>query len=87
MADITLSDGREITFDLNKISIREYRALFKVNQPDDEEYASLARVAGLKPEDVSSLSYVEWRKFCFAFFEKARQPLADPNSLGASTNI
>jgi hypothetical protein len=86
MADITLSDGREITFDLNKISIREYRALFKTTQPDDEEYASLAKVCGLKPDDVASLGYVDWRKLCLAFFNKAREPLADPNLPSASTS-
>ena len=87
MADITLSDGREITFDLNKISIKEYRALFCPEQPDAEEYEFLARVSGLSADEVGSLGFDDWRRFARAFFEKARQPLADPNSLGASTNI
>ena len=85
MADITLSDGREITFDLNKISIKEYRALFKPEQPDTEEYKLLARVSGLTADEVGNLGYDDWRRFARAFFEKAREPLADPNSVGAST--
>ena len=85
MADITLSDGREITFDLNKISIKEYRALFKPEQPDTEEYKLLARVSGLTADEVGNLGYDDWRRFARAFFEKAREPLADPNSAGAST--
>ena len=85
MSDITLSDGREITFDLNKITIKEYRALFRVEQPDEEEYASLAKVSGLTAEEVANLGFKDWRRFARAFFEKASQPLADPNSAGAST--
>jgi hypothetical protein len=30
MADITLSDGRELTFDLMQMSVAEYRRLFDV---------------------------------------------------------
>ena len=85
MADVTLSDGREITFDLNKISIKEYRALFTVEQPDDEEYATLAKAAGIKTEEVATLGFEDWRRFGAAFFAKAREPLADPNSASAST--
>lgn len=86
MADVTLSDGREITFDLNKVTIREYRALFNAQQPDEDEYATLAKAAGMKPEAVSALGFEDWRQFGKAFFRKAQEPLADPNSQSASTS-
>ena len=86
MADIILSDGREIVLDLNKISIKEYRALFDPDQPEEEEYAILAKVCNLKPENISALGYDDWRKLIRAFFDKARQPLADPNLPSASTS-
>ena len=79
MADVTLSDGREITFDLNAISIKEYRALFDSGQPDEDEYRSLAKVTGLGAKEIGDLPFLEWRKLYRAFLEKCAQPLADPN--------
>jgi hypothetical protein len=79
-ADFTLSDGREITFDLDVISVKEWRALLNPSQPDAEEDATIAKVAGLKAEDIESLSYREWRRLAKAFFAKASDPhLTDPN--------
>ena len=85
-ADVILSDGREITFNLNKVTIKEYRALFDVAQPDQEEYAILAKASGLTAEAVGNLGFDDWRLFATAFFEKAREPLADTNSVSASTS-
>jgi len=79
MADVILSDGREINFDLSRITIREYRRLFDREQSEDEEFATLAKAAGISEEDVANLSYTDWRRFGQAFFAKAREPLADPN--------
>lgn len=78
MADITLKDGREITFDLDKITIKEYRALFETSQ-DEEDYATIAKASGLNPDDVAGLSYSDWRRLTRAFFKKAAEPLEDPN--------
>ena len=77
--DVTLSDGREIVFDLNRISIREYRALFDREQSEGDEYATLAKAAGMTADEVGALGYEDWRRFGQAFFKKAREPLADPN--------
>lgn len=79
MADITLHDGREITFNLDALSMREFRALVRPEQTDAEEYAMLAKVSGLTPDDVADLPMLEYRRFAKAFITKATEPLADPN--------
>ena len=81
----TLSDGREITFDLYKVTLEEYRALFSRKQAQEDEDVIMARVAGLEVEDYRKLPYPDWRRLTLAFFEAARSPLADPNSVSEST--
>lgn len=86
MPDMTLSDGREITFDLMALSLTEFRALFDSKQPQVEADAILARVAGMTLEEYGALPYLEWRRLTIEFFKKSRNPLADPNSASESTS-
>lgn len=79
MADVTLSDGREIEFDLSKLTIKEYRSLFDPSQPEEDEYGILGRVSGLSAEEIEELPLLEWKRFYGGFLKKAREPLADPN--------
>lgn len=79
MADITLSDGREITIDLGKISIREWRALFDRNQPEEDEFGTIGKVVGLTVEQVGALPFPDWQRVYRAVLKKAQEPLADPN--------
>lgn len=86
MPDMTLSDGREITFDLMALSLAEFRALFDAKQPQAEADAILARVVGMTLEEYNALPYLEWRRMTVEFFKKSRNPLADPNLAGESTS-
>jgi len=86
MVTVTLSDGRELTVDLTKISIREYRRLFKDETTPDEEDVLLAPCFGLTLEEFEALPYPDYKRVTKAFFERARDPLADPNSVSASTS-
>ena len=79
MPDLTLEDGREITFDLNKITLREFRALVDPARPDEEGDELLGRCAGLDKDEIANLPYPEYRRLTKAFFARAREPLADPN--------
>ncbi len=79
MADFEFADGREIDFDLSKISIREYKALFDRDQSDEDEYATLAKVSGVKPGDVEEMPLDDWKRFYKTFITKATTPLEDPN--------
>ena len=75
MADIVLKDGREITIDLDAITISEFRRLLDKDQPNDEEDAIFSKVTGI---DVSALPFNEYRRVTAAFFNKVKEP-PDPN--------
>ncbi len=77
--ELTLSDGRALKVDLTKISIKEYRRLFAESTTPDEEDELLAPCFGLTLEEWQSLSYPDYKAATKAFFEAARNPLADPN--------
>lgn len=83
MSDVTLSDGREITFDLNKITYREYRKIFDEKENEKESDEKIARVCGLSYEDYDSLPLLDHRRVFLAFFKKAAEPMSDPNSPSA----
>ena len=85
MPDLVLSDKREITFDLSKLTIKEWRGFWDVNQANEEGDKTLAKVSGLKPEEVPNLQFQDYRKLVDCFRRKASEPLSDPNSVGASS--
>lgn len=79
MADLTLSDGRDITFDLSAYTVREYRSLFNRDQAAEEGDEIVGRAAGLTVDEVGSLAHVDYKRLLTAFFKRASEPLADPN--------
>ena len=80
MTDITLSNGTEITFDLNKITRYEVRALLSDEQDDDEANEVLAKTCELDAKQIHDMGYADWRRFVKAFWKKATDPLSDPNA-------
>lgn len=84
MSDITLPNGTEITFDFEKITIEEYRSLFEKDTNDERGDVILGKVAGIKvdPKKISARSFMILKE---AFWKKAANPLADPNSQSASS--
>jgi hypothetical protein len=80
MADLTLSDGKEITFDLSKMTIREYRGLFSTTEDTDTSDGTIAKVAGLTLEEFQALPFPDYRRVSAKFFARAREPLTDPNA-------
>lgn len=83
MADITLGDGREITFDLNKITIAEYEELLSGKTNLKREQEILEKVSGLMQEEIRNLSVLEYKKFATAFIGRAMMPVsndADPKN-------
>jgi len=79
MADVKLSDGREVEFDLDKITISEYRSLFDITQADDEADKVYAKCCNLPAKEIGALSFPDFRRLTKGFFEKSREPLADPS--------
>jgi len=78
MADITLSNGREIEFDLSKITMGEYRAIFKSGQTTEYEDELISRAAGLTVEEYLGLSLPDCKRLQRRFFKKVTEPVADP---------
>lgn len=79
MADITLSTGREIAFDLSQMSLREYRSLFNSKQAQSVEDEIISRVSGLTVDEYTALSFPDYKRIIQALLKKAREPLADPS--------
>jgi hypothetical protein len=74
--DVVLTDGREITFDLTKMTIGEYRRLFDKTQTPDDEDAIIAKIAGIEAEDIKALNFIEYHRFINAFFKRSANPLS-----------
>ncbi len=72
--------------DLNRITIREYRSLFDKEQKQEDEDAVIAKACGITVDELLGLSQPEYRKCIKAFFDKAREPLTDPNSPSGSSS-
>jgi hypothetical protein len=80
MADITLSDGREITFDFKQLSLREYRALFDPKQPRETEDNTISRVCGITVDEYLDLSLEDSKRMVSAMIKRSQKPVgADPN--------
>jgi hypothetical protein len=76
MSDVTLSSGKEITFDLYQMSVREWDRLIDPAQSKQEERAILAKVSSLTVDEIESLPYPDYHKITAAFVERCRNPLA-----------
>lgn len=62
MADLVLSDGREISFDLTKVTHREFVAFWTSNDADEKD-ALMQKMCGLTGEEIDNLPEADWRKF------------------------
>jgi len=82
--NVKLSGGKEITIDLFRISIREFRQLVKSPDQDTEDRI-LAKVAGITEEELLSLPQPDYRLLVDKFFKAIQEPLADPTSASEST--
>lgn len=78
MADLELN-GKEISIDLEKLSIKEFRQLRDPNRPDEEGDAILGKVTGLTAEEVGDLSYPDFRRLVKKFYEKALEAGSEKN--------
>ena len=79
--DLTLSDGHEVTFDLAKITLGEYRALADPKTAQAEEDAILVKVTGLGSiDELVALPIIDYKRLWRAFFAACARPLDDgPN--------
>ena len=80
MADFTLADGREIDFDLDKMTYGQWLGFISPNESDERSDKTLARVAGLELKDIKKLKINEYKQLSLALMRKVREPLKDPNA-------
>lgn len=73
MPDVTLSTGQEVTFDLSNTTIGKYSALFDPQQPEAEEFGTIAQLAGLDTERVRSLKYPDWKRLIGAIVKRVNE--------------
>jgi uncharacterized protein YaeQ len=83
---IVLSNGREVSFNLDLITLREYRNMFNPSQLQKDEDEIITRVTGLTVDEYLDLTQPDSRRVLTEFFRIAREPLASPNSVSASTS-
>lgn len=74
--DLILSDGREVFIDLNKISVKEFRASLEKDQTFEDEYKTIEKVTGL--QNVGEMGYEDYRRLIQAYIDKARAPIVNP---------
>jgi hypothetical protein len=75
---IILSTGKEVVFDIDKMSKREYTSLFDKSSSDDQSDAIVARVCGMTLDELQGLPLNAYRRVVIEFFKKVREPLVDP---------
>jgi hypothetical protein len=74
--DCVLTDGREFRFDLNRMTVREWR-LFLSESTAEAEDALIEKCAGLEPGALEALGYDDWMIVTSAFYKRikdARNP-------------
>ena len=79
MADFTLSNGDEITFDLDKLTFGEWQEMKNPAFAGDSENDILVKVSGLSKEQVKSMTMREAKKFYASLIRKVLNPLDEKN--------
>jgi hypothetical protein len=87
MADLILTDGREVAFDLSKMTYGQWLGLFDPRESDGKSAETLARVSGMTAKELKALPFPEWKRLFAALLKKTREPVTDdPNSQSASSS-
>jgi len=85
MRTVELHDGKALKIDLYKITIKEWRSIFSPDQEQAEEDKIIARVLGLKVDELLALPQPDYKKAVTAVLEAARAPEDEKNLPSAST--
>jgi hypothetical protein len=80
MSDFILADGREITFDLDKLTYGQWVGLFSPTESEERSDKTLARVSGLEVKELKALKILEYKKLLAALRKRVQEPLSDPNA-------
>jgi hypothetical protein len=78
MADFILGNGREITFDLDKLTVKEYKAFFNNTSPAGADDTALCKITGITADELGECSIVEYKRLWKKLFKRLGDPLSDP---------
>ena len=78
MADVTIK-GKELTIDLEKITIEEYDDFAHGKLLNKDDYPLVARLIDQSVDYVRTLSQPDYRRVVRAIFDKGSSPLDSPN--------
>jgi len=84
-SDIVLSDGTEVSFDLSKVTQKEYVESKKRNQPDEDEMLTISKVTGLSVEKLESLTREDYQRVFWGYYVK-NTAFVNPHLASESTN-
>lgn len=77
MADFTLSNGDEVTFDMYQINVREYRELLSQECPKDKEDLYFSKVCGIEVDKLLELPQPDYQGLLEAFVKRISTPMVD----------
>jgi len=81
MSDFTLSSGKEITFDLTKLTHGQWKGLIRPTKGAEKEDAIISRCSDLSIEELDALGEREYRAIADAFVKRVVSPISsDPNA-------
>ncbi len=80
MADYTLPDGREITFNLDLMTYGQWLGLTSPTESDERSDKTIARVSGLELKELKALKITDYKRLISALMKRVREPLSDPNA-------
>jgi hypothetical protein len=80
MADYTLPNGDEVTFDLDKLTFGEWQDLRSPVFARKKEVEILCKITGLDEKTIKSMTMNEAKRFYNALVDKAMKPLDDPKN-------
>lgn len=80
-ADFVLKNGKEITFNLDELSHKDWTGLVNPRQAKSKEEEIFSRVFGMTVKELEELTEVEYRKLSKALVTRVVNPIAtDPNA-------
>lgn len=81
MADFTLSNGDEVTFDLDKLTFKEWQELKNPAFAQEKEFDIISKVTGLDIKEMieKDMTMGEYKRLFKKLIRKIADPLSDPN--------
>ena len=77
-ATIKLFSGKEVTIDITKVDISEWKKATKINTPEEEEFQIISKATDMSVEELGKFSQPDYRMIIDTFVRLGTQPLSNP---------